>query len=83
MFPLSCFLVEDSKSKSSSWWSWITTTRVSSGWEASISIRFDIREVLREPVAWPPAHLRRGELASVIGERGDRADAATDRGCRN
>jgi len=46
-------------------------------------MRFVIREVLREPVAWPPAHLRRGELASVIGEREDRPDAATDRGRRN
>jgi hypothetical protein len=34
-------------------------------------------------VAWPPAPLRRGELASVIGEREDQPDAATDRGGRN
>jgi hypothetical protein len=34
-------------------------------------------------VAWPAAHLHRGELASVIGEREDRPDAATDRGRRN
>jgi hypothetical protein len=34
-------------------------------------------------VASPPAHLRRGELASVIGEREDRPDAANAGGRRN
>jgi hypothetical protein len=46
-------------------------------------MRFVIREVLREPVAWPPALLRVGELASVIGERGDRPDTAAACGHRN
>src|SRR5919106_3126087 len=34
----------------------MTTTRVSSGWEASMSIRFVIRNSLRGPVAGPRAH---------------------------
>jgi hypothetical protein len=34
-------------------------------------------------VASSPALLRGGELASVIGEREDRPDAATAGGCRN
>jgi hypothetical protein len=46
-------------------------------------MRLVIREVLREPVASPPALLRRGELASVIGERDDRPDAATAGGRRS
>ena len=42
MFPFSCFLSCDSKSNSSIRLPWTTTTRVSSGWEASISILLGI-----------------------------------------
>src|ERR671919_1752881 len=54
MLPLSCFFVEDSNSKSSSCPWLTTTTRVSSGWAASISIRLVIRRSLREPMGLPP-----------------------------
>src|SRR3954451_10629948 len=40
MFPRSCRLEADSKSNSSTFWPRTTTTRVSSGREASISILF-------------------------------------------
>src|SRR5690606_2802739 len=42
MLPLSCFLCSDSTSNSSILLPWVTITRVSSGWEASISILLDI-----------------------------------------
>src|ERR1700690_3484514 len=42
MFPLICLFVELSKSNSSSLLPLRTTTRVSSGWAASISMRFAI-----------------------------------------
>src|SRR5690625_5073599 len=42
MLPASCLLLTDSKSKSSTLFPSSTTTRVSSGWVASISIFFDI-----------------------------------------
>jgi hypothetical protein len=39
-------------------------------------MRFVIRKLLRESVAGPPAHRRRGELAAIISERGNRPAAA-------
>jgi hypothetical protein len=45
-------------------------------------MRFVIRKLLRESVAWPQAHPRRGELASVNGERGIQPAAADPEGRR-
>src|SRR5579875_125455 len=53
MFPLSCFLVAVSKSKSSSRLPFSTATLVSSGWAASINMRFAIRQSLRARHADP------------------------------
>jgi hypothetical protein len=39
-------------------------------------MRFVIREVLREPVAWPLALERQGEPAAVINGREEQPDAA-------
>src|SRR3954451_14214277 len=44
MFPRSCFLLAASKSNSSTLFPRTTTTRVSSGWEASISILLAMRD---------------------------------------
>src|SRR5690606_7773742 len=46
MLPLSCFLFSDSKSNSSMRLPRTTTTRVSSGWEASMSILLGIMSCL-------------------------------------
>src|SRR6516165_9669954 len=54
MLPFTCFFVDDSKSNSSSRLPLSTTTLVSSGWAASISMRLDIRAELRGARLRPP-----------------------------
>jgi hypothetical protein len=46
-------------------------------------MRFVIREVLREPVAWPLTLSRQGVPATVIYGRKDRPDAAAEKHRRN
>src|SRR6516225_2184505 len=53
MLPLSCFLCADSKSNSSTRLPRKTTTRVSSGWVASMSI---LLAICKSHEGWPAAH---------------------------
>src|SRR6185437_2824078 len=52
MFPLSGFLLADSKSNSSTRLPLSTTTRVSSGWDASMIILLDIVDSRGAPTPW-------------------------------
>src|SRR4028119_2434294 len=68
MFPLSCLCSADSKSNSSILFPWITATRVSSRWRASISMRIVINitpHAQRGRQAWAGAAAR----ALVFGRR--------------
>src|SRR5262249_37796467 len=61
MFPRSCLRLADSKSNSSTRFPRTTTTRVSSGWVASISILLGIWKLLTvAPRDWPGAALAVG-----------------------
>src|SRR5215213_1963198 len=85
MFPRSCRLEADSKPNSSTFWLRTTTTRVSSGWEASISILFAItnaphgdrrrrswpvaRRVLEARYTWPHPGRRRRDGSEAVVDR--------------
>src|SRR5258706_11310707 len=69
MLPLSCFLLAVSKSNSSSRFPLMTTTRVSSGWVASINIRLAIWQLLQCATGTAPrGGGRRRE--TVVGDQG-------------
>src|SRR4029079_16266974 len=74
MLPRSCLRLADSKSNSSTRLPRITTTRVSSGWDASISILLVIIEAHCDGPAGGSARIRRratgGEGTCQIGVEG-------------
>src|SRR5579884_139132 len=73
MLPLTCFLVDDSKSNSSRRLPFSTTTRVSSEWAASINMRFGIQGKLRRA-------LRPGEDRRAARPLCEEAGCACDHG---
>ncbi len=80
MLPFTCFLVDDSKSNSSSRLPLSTTTRVSSGWAASMSMRFAIRAELRGARLRP---LQKRPAARCCGEESRGRARSWRRGIRS
>ena len=77
MLPRSGLLLADSKSNSSTRLPLSTTTRVSSGWEASMIILFAMKNSLAAPIGSAPRPMRPPDQAERFGRVGDGKETKT------